>query len=103
MSKPKEEKVRKDGVEKKHKKDKKDKKEKKLKTKTVEPASEKKSFSLLADDKTADPTLSSLFAVKVCVLCRLHRRSVLMTVAYTSPANLDFTSSSTAGARLPGR
>ncbi|KAK5174459.1 Nucleolar protein 12 [Saxophila tyrrhenica] len=75
MSRSKEEKVLKDGVEKKPKKEtkkekgeKKDRREKKdkkdKKSKAIEKASKKTGFSLLADDKVADPSLSSLFAAK---------------------------------------
>ena len=52
-------------VEKRGKKEKSSKKEKKIKEQNVA-----KVFSLLADEKTIDPALSSLFAVKVCYMDR---------------------------------
>jgi hypothetical protein len=60
-----------DKVEKRGKKEKKvesDKKEKKSKSQRQEKTASA-AFSLLADEKTVDSTLSSLFAAKVCRDC----------------------------------
>lgn len=55
-------------VEKKVKKDKKDKKEKKSKSSPKQEKAANGLFSLLADKKSVDPTLSSLFAANVCLI-----------------------------------
>lgn len=65
MSEEKKSKKSRDGVEKKHKKEKKEKREKHGSKDVKQLMTAEAAFSLLADEKTADPALAALFAAKV--------------------------------------
>lgn len=73
-----------DKVEKAHKKDKKEKKAKESKKADKKVRTAEAAFSLLADEKAANPALAALFAAQVCAIGMLHNRLKIDNVIATS-------------------